>query len=57
VGNVADRRSLLGAGHRFKPEDELRTFVEAVEIVLRTAEEVPYRNLRIEYMQSFARKG
>jgi tRNA threonylcarbamoyl adenosine modification protein YeaZ len=57
VGNVADRRSLLGAGHRFKPEEELRTFVEAAEIVLRTAEEVPYRNLRIEYMQSFARKG
>jgi len=56
AGNVADRRSLETAGHRFKPDDELRTFVEAAEILLRTAREVPYRNLEIEYMQSFSPK-
>jgi tRNA A37 threonylcarbamoyladenosine modification protein TsaB len=54
AGNVADRRSLLAAGHRFVPENELRTFAEAAEILLRTAPEVPYRNLEIEYMQSFS---
>jgi tRNA threonylcarbamoyl adenosine modification protein YeaZ len=54
VGNVADRRSLVAAGHRFKPEEDLRPFVEAAEILLRTAREVPYRNLEIEYMQSFS---
>ena len=54
VGNVADRRPLIAAGHRFKPESQLRPFVEAAEILLRTAGEVPYRNLEIEYMQSFS---
>jgi tRNA threonylcarbamoyl adenosine modification protein YeaZ len=54
VGNVADRRSLVAAGHRFKPEGELQPFAEAAEILLRTAREVPYRNLEIEYMQSFS---
>ena len=56
VGNVADRRSLVAAGHLFKPGEELRPFVEAAEILLRTAPEVPYRNLEIEYMQSFSPK-
>ena len=41
-------------GHRMKPEEELRPFVEAAEILLRTAPEVPYRSLEIEYMQSFS---
>ena len=54
VGNVADRRPLLAAGHRFKPETELRPFAEAAGILLETAGEVPYRNLEIEYMQSFS---
>jgi tRNA threonylcarbamoyl adenosine modification protein YeaZ len=53
VGNVADRRTLLAAGHRFVPDTELRSVAEASEILLRTAREVPYRNLEIEYMQSF----
>jgi tRNA threonylcarbamoyl adenosine modification protein YeaZ len=44
------------SGHRMKPEDELRPFAEAAEILLRTAQEVPYRNLEIEYMQSFSVK-
>lgn len=54
AGNVADRRSLVAAGHRFVPDTELRPFADAAEIVLRTAREVPYRNLEIEYMQSFS---
>ena len=57
VGNVADRRSLVAAGHRFKPNQELRPFHDAAKILLETASEVPYRSLRIEYMQSFSRKG
>ena len=56
VGNVADRAPLVAAGHRFTPDGELRPFVQAVEILLETAREVPYRSLEIEYMQSFSAK-
>jgi tRNA A37 threonylcarbamoyladenosine modification protein TsaB len=56
VGNVADRQSLLAAGHRFQPEEELRSFAGAARLLLETAAEVPYRNLQVQYMQSFARK-
>jgi tRNA threonylcarbamoyl adenosine modification protein YeaZ len=56
VGRVAGREALTAAGHRFKPEEELRRFVDAAAILLETAREVPYRNLEIEYMQSFSRK-
>jgi len=56
AGNVADRSSLVAAGHRFKPDDELRPFVEAAESLLRTTREVPYRNLEVEYMHSFLAK-
>ena len=42
------------AGHRFKPEKELRRFVEAAARMLETAREVPYGSLEIEYMQSFS---
>ena len=54
VGELADRRPLIAAGLRFKPEAELRTFVDAARLLLETAPEVPYRNLEIEYMQSFS---
>lgn len=57
VGNVSDRRPLVVAGHRFQPEGELRSFAEAAEILLRTAREVPYRNLEIHYMQTFTGKA
>ena len=56
VGNVADRRSLIAGGHRFVPDTALRRFVDAAATLLETAREVPYRNLEIEYMQSFSRK-
>ena len=42
------------AGHRFKPEKELRRLVEAAAKMLETAREVPYGSLEIEYMQSFS---
>ena len=53
VGRIEDREPLTAAGHAFEDEGRLRPFVEAAEMLLRTAREVPYRNLRIEYMQSF----
>lgn len=57
VGRLASRDPLTAAGHGFKAEGELRRFVDAAAILLETAREVPYRNLEIEYMQSFSRKG
>jgi len=57
VGNIGDRGPLVTAGHRFVPEGELRSFAEAAQILLRTAREVPYRNLEIEYMQSFTARS
>ena len=56
VGIVADRPPLVAAGHRFKPDGELRPFAQAVEILLERVPEVPYRSLEIEYMQSFSAK-
>ena len=46
--------ALQGLGHRFQPESELRPFVEAAAQVLKTARDVPYGSLKLEYMQSFA---
>jgi tRNA threonylcarbamoyl adenosine modification protein YeaZ len=55
VGRVANREApLLAAGHTFKPEKELRWLVTAALNLLESAVEVPYRNLEIEYMQSFS---
>ena len=56
VGMLApsSEASLQQAGHRFKPESELRPFVEAAAQLLRTAREVPYDSLKLEYMQSFS---
>ena len=46
--------SLHRAGHRFKPDSELRPLVEAAAQLLKTAREVPYGSLKLDYMQSFA---
>jgi hypothetical protein len=54
VGRVENREPLTAAGHAFEDEGRLRRFVEAAELLLRTAREVPYRNLKIEYMQTFS---
>ena len=52
--SAAAAAALLTAGHRLKPESELRSFVEAAAQLLKTAREVPYGSLKLEYMQSFA---
>ena len=56
VGSVspATESSLRRAGHRFQPESGLRTFAEAAAQLLKTAREVPYGSLKLEYMQSFS---
>lgn len=56
VGNVAPKTeaALIAARHRFRPEEELRDFSSAAAIVLKSAREVPYGSLEIEYMQSFS---
>ena len=53
VGRIEKRESLVAAGHSFKPESELRRFVDAAALMLETAREVPYGSLEIEYMTSF----
>jgi tRNA threonylcarbamoyl adenosine modification protein YeaZ len=57
VGRIERRGSLIAAGHRFKPENELRRLVDAAAILLEVASEVPYRSLEIQYMSSFSAKG
>lgn len=56
VGRVqsSSEAALRQAGHRFKPESELRSFVEAAAELLKTAREVPYDSLKLEYMQTFS---
>lgn len=56
VGRVgpASVAPLLTAGHHFKPEGQLRHFAEAAADLLKSAREVPYGSLKLEYMQSFA---
>jgi tRNA threonylcarbamoyl adenosine modification protein YeaZ len=56
VGSVSPGGEALlrAAGHSFKPETELRHFAEAAAELLKTAREVPYGSLKLEYMQSFA---
>ena len=56
VGRVdpSAEAALESSGHRFKPERDLRPFVEAAEHLLKSAHEVPYGSLKLEYMQSFA---
>ena len=50
----AAEAALLTAGHRFKPEGELQSFGNAAAQLLKTAREVPYGSLKLQYMQSFA---
>ena len=51
---ASSEASLREAGHRFKPESELRPFPEAAALLLKTAREVPYDSLKLEYMQTFS---
>jgi tRNA A37 threonylcarbamoyladenosine modification protein TsaB len=56
VGRVlaSSEASLRETGHRFKPESELLHFAEAAAELLKTAREVPYDSLKLEYMQTFS---
>ena len=47
---------LVVSGRPLQAEDELLSFAEAAETLLESASEVPYRNLKIEYMQFFSAK-
>jgi tRNA threonylcarbamoyl adenosine modification protein YeaZ len=45
--------SLEKAGHHFNPKSGLRPLVAAAAELLKTAREVPYGSLKLEYMQTF----
>jgi tRNA threonylcarbamoyl adenosine modification protein YeaZ len=51
---AASEASLQKTGHRFKPESEVQHFAEAAAELLKTAREVPYDSLKLEYMQTFS---
>jgi tRNA threonylcarbamoyl adenosine modification protein YeaZ len=59
VGSVlaSSEASLQKAGHRLKPASELRPFGEAAAELLKTAREVPYGSLKLQYMQSFSARA
>jgi tRNA threonylcarbamoyl adenosine modification protein YeaZ len=46
--------SLEKAGHHFNPKSGLRPLVAAAAQLLKTAREVPYDSLKLEYMQTFS---
>jgi tRNA A37 threonylcarbamoyladenosine modification protein TsaB len=50
----ATRRSMVAAGLRFSTDSDSSSFGKAAARLLRTASEVPYGRLKLEYMQSFA---
>ena len=52
----ATQQALIAAGVRMLDDSGLRSFGAAASIVLKTAKEVAYDSLRLEYMQSFASK-
>ena len=56
VGRVtaASEALLQKAGHRLMPESDLRPVHEAAAELLKTAREVPYDSLKLEYMQTFS---
>jgi tRNA A37 threonylcarbamoyladenosine modification protein TsaB len=56
VGRVTATSEVLlqKARHRFTPESELRPFPAAAAELLKTAREVPYDSLKLEYMQTFS---
>ena len=50
----ATREALQAVGLTFEADDRLKTFGQAVAILLESAREVAYGSLRMEYMQSFS---
>ena len=59
IGSVspAVRTALTNAGHAFRPEAEMRSVGEAAGRMLKTARDVPYDSLKLEYMQSFSARN
>ena len=59
IGSVspAVRTALTKAGYVFRPEAEMRSFGEAAGRMLKTARDVPYDSLKLEYMQSFSARN
>jgi hypothetical protein len=53
----ATEAALLAAGMHFQTDSTLRTFGIAAALMLRSAPEVAYGSLRLEYMQSFAARA
>jgi tRNA N6-adenosine threonylcarbamoyltransferase len=53
----ATEAALVSAGLRFKPDSELRSFGAGAALRLRTAVEVAYGSLRLEYMQAFSSRA
>jgi tRNA threonylcarbamoyl adenosine modification protein YeaZ len=55
VGMLSDsaQQLLVAAGHVLAPERELTAFSEAAEHLLKTARELPYESVKLEYMQTF----
>jgi hypothetical protein len=49
----ATRSALEDAGVEFVPDQELRGFGAAAALALKSAREVPYGSVKLEYMQSF----
>ena len=49
--------ALTAAGMHFRQESELRTFGAAAAVLLRSAPEVAYGSLRLEYMQAFSSRA
>lgn len=49
----ATESALVAAGLRLKSQDDLRTFGAAVARLLKSARDVPYGSVKLEYMQSF----
>jgi tRNA A37 threonylcarbamoyladenosine modification protein TsaB len=56
VGSLSpsSEASLQQAGHRLYPNHGLRPLVEAAAELLKTAPEVPYGSLKLDYVQSFS---
>jgi len=59
IGSVSPAvlTALTNAGHVFRPEAEMRSVGEAAGRILKTARDVPYDSLKLEYMQSFSARN
>ncbi len=51
--STVSRATLEEHGHRLAADEEVQTVAEAAEGLLKSAHEVPYGSVKLEYMQSF----